>query len=322
MNTFLSTLIVLAAVAQSSDVAVKPSSSNVIVQRSITVAQPPQQIRGTGISTSRSDYALNERPLSDQARAGVLVIPTPELTAESLAELTEDLTVMCRIFGKAVAPNRAGVGGYQPFRYVVDTQCVQGLYLDGYGALFFLDVDYPLLPEEQKEPVQSKPQEPGDPVWSQTIDEMTGRQSDEGRGGRAGPTYDAQRVENLKKTLVKTLAHAANIRTRRPQDIITLVVGSFDDTQTPYRTGTASPYGRTGVARSSSRTAAPTAPPAAALLVMRVAKSDVDAFSKGQLTLPEFTEKVQTLWSWPTWSASKEEKRPATPVPSSGVSTR
>jgi len=325
MNVFLSTVLVVASMAQSSGVAVQPSSSNVVVQSSPTVPQSLPQARSTGLAISSFDSELQAQPFGDQARATVLVIPTPELPAESLAELTEDLTVMCRIFDKALPSTRASVAfSYvygnrgDPLRYALggQTAATQGLYLEGYGALFFVQVDYPLVPPEQKEQAQSKPQESGDPVWSQTIDEMTGRQSDEGREGRAGPVYDAQRVESLKKALIRTLAHATNIRTRRPQDNITLVVGSFDDTRPAYPgAGAAAPDGRHGVVRFESRTGSGTAPRAAALMVLRVAKSDVDAFAQGQLTLPQFTEKVQTLWS----GAQPQRREPATPQPAAST---
>jgi len=108
-------------------------------------------------------------------------------------------------------------------------------------------------------------------------------------------------VENLKKALVKTLAHASNIRMRRPQDAITLVVGALDDVRV-------SVYGRSrsagwGTAKTSPVRPGAVQPPAAirnpatAMLVLRATKADVDAFAKSQLTLAQFTEKVQVLFS-------------------------
>ncbi len=117
--------------------------------------------------------------------------------------------------------------------------------------------------------------------------------------------YDSQRVENLKKTLIKTLAHASNIRMRRPQDVITLVVGALDETRSwgPGRrpgpmTGGGGSWStltlgqpEAGSARAAVRN------PAGALLVLRVTKADVDALAKGQLTPAQFAEKVQSLWA-------------------------
>jgi hypothetical protein len=130
---------------------------------------------------------------------------------------------------------------------------------------------------------------------------MSGQPGDEPQSARNAPAYDAQKVENLKKTLVKTLAHAANIRLRRPQDAITLVVGALDDVRvsaygryrsTGWATSTISPV-RPGAAKPLSAARNPTA----ALLILRVTKADVDAFAKSQLTLAQFTERVQILFS-------------------------
>ena len=108
-------------------------------------------------------------------------------------------------------------------------QGTQGLYLDGYGALFFVPVDYPLVPTEPQEPAQAKAKESADSVWSATVQEMTGQPGDQQQSARSAPAYDPQKVENLKKAAIKTLAHASNIRMRRPQDMVTLVVGDLDD---------------------------------------------------------------------------------------------
>jgi len=88
---------------------------------------------------------------------------------------------------------------------------------------------------------------------------------------------------------------------RRPQDAITLVVGALDDSK-------ASAYGRYRSAGSGTSPISPPRPgaaqptsairnPTAALLILRVTKADVDAFAKSQMTLGEFTQKVQVLFS-------------------------
>jgi hypothetical protein len=124
--------------------------------------------------------------------------------------------------------------------------------------------------------------------------------------------------------LIKTLAHAANIRTPRPQDRITLVVGALEDSATySYTRSTGTPYGTSGVVvsgrssstRSRGRTDTTAAAPATGIMIMHAAKSDVDAFARSQLPLAQFTEKVQTLWSWPNWGASTAGNPPAVPAP-------
>ena len=332
MNAVLSTLILLAGLTQTSSATSSTKNRGgaaqlgAVQQHAAVLQQMVIQQKSTG-----------EPALPDQAHESVLVIPTPDLPPESWAELTEDMTVMCRIFEKAVPSTRASAGfaygnrgnvlGYgsrygdrgEVFGFAFDQQSqrTQGLYLNGYGALFFIPVNYPLVPTEQAEPAQAQPKEPTDTVWSQTIKEMSGQPAEEPQAARSTPAYDPQRVENLKKTLIKTLAHASNIRMRRPEDVITVVVGALDDTR-------ASDYRRARTTRPAASNAVPLSPgtgtpqpavrnPAATLLVMRVTKADVDALAKGLLTSAQFTEKVQSLWSPVEQGTPKTAPAPSTP---------
>jgi len=309
MNLLLSTLVLAAGLTQASSGA---AASQNAYERSrlleLAIAQnqasEPQDLTNTIITSG--EFSIGEPFLPEQAQENVLVVPTPDLPAGSLAELTEDLTVMCRIFDKSLPTSRVG-SAYGDRSDVLwhrigqQTRGAQGLYLDGYGALFFVYVDYPLAPTEPQDQAEAKAKESGDSVWSQTIREMTGQPQDRQQIARKAQPYDPLRVENLKKTLVKTLAHASNIRMRRPQDVITLVAGAFDDDRgSSYRTyGAArtSGYGTALVPPGTSKSQPGARNPTAALLVMRVPKAEVDAFAKGQLTLAQFTDKVQSLLS-------------------------
>ncbi len=320
MSPLVSIFIVLAGLTgASSGVAVRPQSSQ---PANVAVSVSPSAVVSSNIDIISDPF------LPDQAQENVLVVPTPDLPVESLADLTEDLSVMCRIFDKSLPPAGSGFAygdRGDSLRWVIGQQGrgTQGLYLDGYGALFFVRVDYPLAPTDKQDATQAQPKESVDSVWSQTVREMSGQAAEEPQGSRNAPAYDAQKVENLKKTLVKTLAHASNIRMRRPQDAITLVVGALDETRSwgsgrrPGRTtGISGSWGvpgqpGTGAVRAAARN------PAGALLILRVTKADVDAFAKNQLTLIQFTDKVEILFSP---SISGTPAAPATgPTP---VSTR
>ena len=334
MNTFLSAIVVLAGLTQASYGTVSEPMYETSPSQNVASPAPPTSsapIRRRAIATNALD-PFAEAYLPAQPQQTVLVVPTPDLPADNVVELTEDMTVMCRIFDKALLPSRVSVSTSDGVRsrilqYLttgVDKQTAQGLYLDGYGALFFLDTDYPLAPPQEQGQADAEPQEPTDSVWAQTIAEMTGQQSDE---GRTAQTYDPQKVETLKRTLTKTLAHAANIRLRGPQEFITLVVGALDGDRAALHTlygartrgrgmsrTSSSRGGRSSGWRSPATSGTRSAP--AALMVMRVTKADVDAFAKGRLTLPQFTDKVQTLWSWPNWGPPTDDQGT---VPAPGV---
>ena len=328
MNPFVSTLVLLAGLTQTpSRVDVSAANYPMAAIGAVTVtesASEPQVYSSMALSPGSS--MANTADIWDQAREAVLVIPTPDLPPESLVNLTDDLTVMCRIFDKFISAPRSGVGLvygsagdlWHTYGMRQRSRETQGLYLDGYGAVFFIDVDYPLVPTETQEQSSSKPTESTDSVWSRTLQEMNGQPTEGSQPARGAPAYDPLRVENLRKTLVQHLAHASNIRMRRPQDVITLAVGDLDASSRPT-TSSVQAFSTNGRVRSSvtqrrSSSSVAARNPASALLVLRTTKADVDAFAKGQLTLVQFTDKIQSLWSPP------DQATPATaPAPTTGA---
>jgi hypothetical protein len=315
MNLLLTTLVLLGGLTQNSGSA----GTSVNTPQSLSNSQVVTTI------TTNEDGLIGDPFLPAQSQETVLVIPTPDLPAGSVADLTEDLAVMCRIIDKSLTPARAsgnfayGTGGdglrYSFGSFGPRAQGTQGLYLDGYGALFFVPVDYPLVPTEPQEPAQAKAKDAADTVWSATVKVMTG-QPGEQQSARPAPAYDPQKVDNLKKAAINTLAHASNIRMRRPQDVVTLVLGPLDDSRSWERSGrrgprmgTSSSRGVFGQAGAGTARATP-GKPTSALLVMRVTKADVDAFAKGQLTAAQFAEKVQTI-STPVNSGAAAAPQPA-----------
>jgi len=286
-----------------------------------------QLLRSAVIETNQAQQVSDTET---EALQMVLVVPGPDVKPETIASVTEDLMVMCRIFDKALhqgtRPMRTSVytqRGQLPLLsglLTQQTRRTQGLYLDGYGAVFFVQVGFPLVapPQQKQEP---QPQEPADRLWSQTVNEVRGQQEPRD-GDQSSPAYDAQKVENLKMNLIRTLRHAANLRVR-PQDQITIVVGSENQASTDvvyqrlqylYRGSSAR---RAFVAPSNvARTDQP-APDPAATFVLRAAKSDLDALAAGKMTAEQFATNVATLWSWaqPQAAQSPSTQSPA-PSPS------
>jgi hypothetical protein len=286
---------------------------------------------GQALSTSNSTVILGSQvqqtgDLEDQARETVLVVPGPDLKPEALATVTEDMTVMCRIFDKAINPAaRSGRSVYMrtgdlPLLnrlLVQQAGRTQGLYLDGYGAVFFVHVDFPLVPPPQQTQ-ESKPDESADRVWSQTMNELRGqpqtRDADE-----SGPAYDAQKVENLKLALIKTLRHAANLRIR-PQDQITVVAGGNSRNPAVASKLDTLRYLRSSgyrvprpMPRNAGRADLPGLDPAATL-VLRIVKSDLDALGAGKATPEQIVPKVQTFWSW-----TQPQPQPTTTQPPAAI---
>lgn len=306
MKTLVSATILLISLTNAAAQARATSAAPVVPSAPpsrVTTASPGQPLSSSTSGVVVGTQTLQTGDLEDQARERVLVVPGPDLKPEALADISEDLTVMCRIFDKTLYPSQRSTA---TTAYLHDVPLLgrlftqqfgrtQGLYLDGYGALFFLPVDLPLVPPQEKE--EPKPEEPADRVWSQTRNELRGHQETRD-AGETRPAYDAQKVENLKTTLMKTLRHAANLRIR-PQDQITVVVGSHSSTGGSAQEHLRYLYlqeRRFVPTRDRKRPDAAEADPAATL-VLRAAKSDLDALAAGKLTAEQFAPKVQTLWT-------------------------
>lgn len=265
-------------------------------QQSESLGSLLEAVQATSRGGSRQDRILQT----------VFVVPGPNLAPERMAEISEDLTVMCRILDKAavwvdrIAASEIDIGvpidisGVEISDHWVGTQ---SLYLDGYGAIFFVPVNFPLSAPPQ-EPTPAETESSGDPVWSRTADELRGVPQQAVKP--ADRQYDARKVENLKTALIATLRHATNVRTRRPQDVITIVISSRTE-QTTVNEMLQRDYLSRYEAVVNGRPVTPAAE-LPSVLILRTTKSDVDALAQGNLSQEQFAGKVQILKSWTTSS--------------------
>jgi hypothetical protein len=102
---------------------------------------------------------------------------------------------------------------------------MEAVYLQGYGAVFVMRVDFPLLPttEAQGQGEQEQAQ-PADPVWQRARQKLYqpayGRRDAGGRPGGPGE-MDFNQFRN---DLLQTFRHAANIRNVEPNEWVILTV--------------------------------------------------------------------------------------------------
>jgi hypothetical protein len=241
------------------------------------------------------------------------VIPTAELKIEELAAMTEDMSVMSRIFEKnleqahvTTARGSLFVSSHDALSMFLGGRggAIQSMYLQGYGALFLTKVDFPLSPPpqaEQKQAEETKKEET-DPVWQEMRREMYDPQ-EAGRRKTKEPQveYDAEKVENLKTTLIKALKHAANIRSLKQDELVILAVAGSGESAAEDGMMVARSEivvnGHTRIApqktavRGSSQT----------VLVIRAKKSDIDSFAKNA-DYEQFRQRIQ-LFSCPCLGA-------------------
>jgi len=275
----------------------------------IVVPQP--RVRGT-----RSTRGLRSFSVQHGGSGQIFVVPASEMKAEDLIAIVEDMRVMSRIFDKELGSSQRGIslGAGFDFNFIGlgGAPSTEAIFLQGYGVLFLMNVDFPLSPsvEEEKE-TERKTEEQVDELWKETRQEIyepekAGRTS----GGEEEEEYDEKKVEEMKETLIKALKHASNIRNlKADESVILTVTGSGDSSGIVIksvsganqvlvkgREGRYRSYGSGGGGGYGSGYAGPSLEEAgfsSAVMTIRVKKSDVDAFVKGRLGFDEFRQKVQ-----------------------------
>ena len=248
-------------------------------------------------------FQLNIASTAQYDGGRVLVIPTAEIQPQDLVTMMEDMTVMCRIFDKRLEQSNLVSGRLTygsriilPAPFSWGGSSTGAMYIQGYGTLFLTRVDFLLSPPPEAPEEKETEEEDTDPLWTQMRQEIyTPEEADRRRrtGERPEEKYDAEKVEELKETLIKSLKHAANIRNLKPDESVILTVTGKASQSGPfvtrvYKSGD-SKYIATESAGAGSGFSSPT------VLTIRAKKSDIDAFAEGQLSFEKFTEKTQLL---------------------------
>jgi hypothetical protein len=257
------------------------------------------------------EVAVPHIPLLGHSHSGaVLVVPAAELKPEDLAAITEDMTVMSRIFDNKLSQARLTTArgslfvGFDPFS-MHSSGTTEAIYLEGYAALFLMKVNFPLSPSPEAQEEKKTEVEDTDPLWTETKQEIYAPEEADRRrrtGDRPEEKYDAEKVEELEKTLIKTLKHATNIRTLKPDQLVILTVIG-DRSQSGITTVTRSRIFRGRSTGRSSRVILPE-PGAEAgsflptVLTICAKKSDIDAFAKGELSFDQFRELTRMFTSY------------------------
>jgi len=260
------------------------------------------------------DYRAPRLSLSPwQQRDGgeVLVIPTAQMKLEDLATITEDMNVMSRIFAKKLSQAHLTTGraslfvGLAPFSGH-NSGTIEAIYLEDYGALFLMKVNFPLSPPPEAPEEKETEEEDTDPLWTQMRQEIYA--PEEARRSRTDDRpeekYDVKKVAELKETLIKTLKHAANIRALKPDQsvILTVIGGRSQSTATVIQSSVFSGRRRsTGDSRTRTVRIEPGAETGSFLptvLTICAKKSDIDAFAKGELSFDQFRERTRIFTSY------------------------
>ncbi len=206
--------------------------------------------------------------LTRSASWKVLVIPTTEVKTEELVAITQDLQVMSHIFderfkeprlvrGRLVGKVFTDFGDF--FGYGRDSRATEAIYLQGYGALFLMEVNFAFTPPPKEQEKEAKKTEDVDPIWQRARQQIfSPKDPMMDRGARSEQQeYSAEKIEQLKAELTRTLKHAANIRNLKADEwVILTVIGKGRQPSEIYEDyyRSAAPRPRTSTSGRSRRT--------------------------------------------------------------------
>jgi hypothetical protein len=244
----------------------------------------------------------------------VLIIPTREVAAAKFSETREDMQVMLNILREKLSEPRMILGTLYDYGDFFGTgRGMEAVYLQGYGAVFVMRVDFPLLPAtEPQGQGEQAPAPPADPVWQRARQKLYqpayGRRDAGARPGGPGEMDFNQ----FRSDLIQTLRHAANIRNVEPNEwvILTVIGQSGEGSPAGFYGGgmmggmggygggmmggygggggygmggfysSSSSYSRATTGRSTGRRA-PAPAAGASVLTLQAKKTDIDAFARG-----------------------------------------
>jgi hypothetical protein len=295
---------------------VLPSSHPAVTAATAAPAPPSAPAPAAAPSSSSAEQMVLRlnRLLTDDLRGAVsvLVIPAQEMTPETYDRIVDDLSIMNRIIekstrmmgdmGRLYGAVLGGPGDIATPRILrASGGRPRPMFIGGYGAVFSLTVDFPLLPPpEAPEPNQAA--EKIDPMWAQAQQELQDPQAALRlqRGTPQGRAYRAEAVETLRTTLIGLLKHATNIRDLGPDAWVTILVqGPAPTTEAGASAavsivggtyGGGSPYEEHRAlvlpgTHSEGRT----------LLTLRARKADIDQYAQGRLDDAQFEQRAQIV---------------------------
>jgi hypothetical protein len=278
------------------DISIEPVTPTVSGPAESVIAEVP--VASTSGPTARDRVlATLSNVRSKSKAAAVLVIPSAQMKPEDTTALIEDMTIMSRIFEKKLADQHLipssrmflYTDSADPFKryFARGNRTTEAIYVEGFGALFLMNVDFPLSPPPQGE--ADIPDDGTDRVWAAMREHMyRPEDSRRSRKQEQKEQYDAEKIDDLQRTLIKGLKHAANIRGLKAQESVTIMVRGSDITVplTKNESALAAEYRRmTG----ELTTVQPT------FLTIRAKKPDIDSFAKNELDYNQFRQRIQTL---------------------------
>lgn len=154
-----------------------------------------------------------------------VVIQFGSKNPDAIASMEEDLAVMTHIIdgaldrmGDDVPDEKMGIKLY----YASGGKSVRALYLENFGPLFMVKVNFPVHAPASTE--AKAPEQPDDSEWNRARQSIFGQNDTRWTGAGSGVPYEAERVEALKKQLVAALKNASNMKGVKADEHVTVTV--------------------------------------------------------------------------------------------------
>src|SRR5580765_7963852 len=173
-------------------------------------AAPPLKIEKNRIGASVGAGGVTYRASSADS-IPPLVVQFSSTNQNVIQEWEEDLTVMTRLIEEALQraadedltdlPVRLGI----PITgLITGNRSVRPLYLEGFGALFMIKVNFPVVPPTK---VDEEKTEHPESDWDKARHELYRRRQASWMAGNveSGADYDSEQVDTLKKELIQAL---------------------------------------------------------------------------------------------------------------------
>jgi len=285
------------------------------LDRQVEVTMPTPATPPVPAATRTSGIVLASRRAGDSADISV-VITSKDGQPESISQVTEDMGIMARILDKQVLEiprpqPRQTTFGDMSFYYVqtgaAQSNQTRGIYISGYGALFLMDVDFPLKPEPKTEEKEEKKAEVPD-MWERTKGELKGWYQGPGAVEpdivrvKRKAAFDKSKVEELKEKIINSLKYASNIRGLEPGDDIIVSVKSIglqgSETRRDIRIlnrQSGAQSGGGGFGGGYGGAFAEEEPEPITGMTIIVNKGDVDKFAEGDMDYEKFCEDVEII---------------------------
>lgn len=244
--------------------------------------------------------------LSDGADSGrSIVYTTSDMDDKTRQQLKEDLAVMSHLLRKNVRKEVGSSGDeFAKFNLFTGDQSLKSAYLDGFGALFFMSVKYPLAAAPQEEDDEEKSPASSPTEWELARQELYGgtdnawissrRSGDVRLWDVSREPFSQEKVEDLKNTIISTLVNAANIRSIKPEESVVVFVSApgqvSSDTVNAFATRTDREVRDTVILKQLGRSNENSK---STTLMISARKSDIQALAAREIALEDFKKKVK-----------------------------